>query len=398
MVARVGLRRSGVRRCSGRGRAVRCAAVAAVVALRLVLLPATGAHALGVTDDPSGGRGLEAALLAAVRDAHFEQVLDFGPVEALCPGASTCPSSPGQAREVPNVDVAVIEFDEEGVVRRAADVLSSCDDPSGVVAPVDVAGGPAGSYGVSAVRWRGWDIERFDGGTFDPTTGTQLTTKGWHDQPERTDVDDIVAGREGVPLEFMAPYPASLFKLVVAFRIMRLVDEGVVHLDQDVSWDPTPAAAPVFLELVMELHAGELPTPGGSATASAAPGDDGHNSAPARRHDAAAAGLARRHDHPLRQRLGPVPAEAAVGSRRPSRHACRTAGPGPRQPADQRHRSRHGRGWLPGQIHMTAMDTARLLWLIDGGSGTLWTRPDGTPVPSSILSDELTCRAGEAAR
>src|ERR671926_1089484 len=45
-----------------------------------------------------------------------------------------------------------------------------------------------------------------------------------------------------------------------------------------------------------------------------------------------------------------------------------------------------GRHWYPGQIHMTSMDTARLLWLIEGGAGTLWKRPDGRPVSSSILS------------
>ncbi len=46
-----------------------------------------------------------------------------------------------------------------------------------------------------------------------------------------------------------------------------------------------------------------------------------------------------------------------------------------------------GRNWQPGQIHMTSMDTARLLWLIEGGTGSLWTRPDGRPVSPSILSD-----------
>ncbi|MCA1709499.1 MAG: hypothetical protein LC808_41960 [Actinobacteria bacterium] len=46
----------------------------------------------------------------------------------------------------------------------------------------------------------------------------------------------------------------------------------------------------------------------------------------------------------------------------------------------------NGRNWQPGQIHMTSMDTARLLWLIEGGSGTLWTRPNGAPVRASLLS------------
>jgi hypothetical protein len=45
-----------------------------------------------------------------------------------------------------------------------------------------------------------------------------------------------------------------------------------------------------------------------------------------------------------------------------------------------------GRNWQPGQIHMTSMDTARLLWLIEGGSGTLWIRPDGSPVRATMLS------------
>jgi hypothetical protein len=47
-------------------------------------------------------------------------------------------------------------------------------------------------------------------------------------------------------------------------------------------------------------------------------------------------------------------------------------------------RARH---WRPGKINMTSMDTARLLWLIDGGSGQLWTRPDGGTVSASLLSD-----------
>jgi hypothetical protein len=46
-----------------------------------------------------------------------------------------------------------------------------------------------------------------------------------------------------------------------------------------------------------------------------------------------------------------------------------------------------GGTWLPGMIHMTSMDAARLLWLIDGGNGALWKRPDGGTVLASMLSD-----------
>ena len=36
----------------------------------------------------------------------------------------------------------------------------------------------------------------------------------------------------------MAPYPASLFKLIVAFRIMRLVDLGQLSLDETYTYLP----------------------------------------------------------------------------------------------------------------------------------------------------------------
>jgi len=46
-----------------------------------------------------------------------------------------------------------------------------------------------------------------------------------------------------------------------------------------------------------------------------------------------------------------------------------------------------GRGWQPGQIHMTAFDTVRLLWIIDGGPGELWGGANGQPVTAKLLSD-----------
>jgi hydroxyacylglutathione hydrolase len=36
---------------------------------------------------------------------------------------------------------------------------------------------------------------------------------------------------------------------------------------------------------------------------------------------------------------------------------------------------------------MTALDTARLLWLVEGAPGVLWRRPDGGPVTARVLSD-----------
>jgi hypothetical protein len=50
---------------------------------------------------------------------------------------------------------------------------------------------------------------------------------------------------------------------------------------------------------------------------------------------------------------------------------------------------RTGGNWQPGKIHWTALDTARLLWLIDGApdDDVLWQTPEGDPVTSAELSD-----------
>jgi hypothetical protein len=45
-----------------------------------------------------------------------------------------------------------------------------------------------------------------------------------------------------------------------------------------------------------------------------------------------------------------------------------------------------GGSWQPGQVHMTALDTARLLLLIHGARGVLWRTPDGQRVTARVLS------------
>src|SRR5207237_8886242 len=49
-------------------------------------------------------------------------------------------------------------------------------------------------------------------------------------------------------------------------------------------------------------------------------------------------------------------------------------------------RASNGGNWQDGRLNMTALDTARLFWLIDGGQGTLWRRPGGRPVTAGELS------------
>ena len=122
-------------------------------------------------------------LLNSVREAGFDQVNDFGPIEDFFPsGGAPRIATP------PNVDVAVIELDREGKMQSVADVLLSRDYPNGLKVPIN------SNYGTDAVRWLKWDIDRWNGGTFRVQKGAlrQLTTKGWTTNPDLTPDDDII--------------------------------------------------------------------------------------------------------------------------------------------------------------------------------------------------------------
>ena len=154
--------------------------------LTYILAALLGAMTLGAHAETS----LETAVLKAVRDAHFEGVIDFGAASEGHP-VREHPNLPAQpVAHLPNVNVAVIELDAEGRMVDRAYVLLSRDYPDGLVVPLDK------NAGASSVRFLRWDSERADGGTF-ARDGHQLTTKGWTNKPPLTEADDIVPGREG---------------------------------------------------------------------------------------------------------------------------------------------------------------------------------------------------------
>jgi hypothetical protein len=278
---------------------------------------------------------LESALLMAVRDAQFGRVLDFGPGNENHPVRPAAPVA-----HTPNVDVAVIQLDAAGRYVAAADVLLSRDYPDGQLVLLGK------NTGASLVRFRRWDIDRWNGGTFSEE-GKQLSRKGWTNDPPLTDADDIVPGRTNAPYQFMASYPASLFKLMVAFHVMRMVDAGKVTLDTEYTYrtdltNGEPRRIRNWLEPMITVS-------------------DNHSTY---------ALLKFFHD---RDEIGPLNQEfhdLGLGTLQIN-HT---------RPTD-------GYGWQPGQIHMTAFDTTRLLWIIDGGPGEFWRGANGQPVTAKLLSD-----------
>ena len=284
---------------------------------------------------------LEAALLAAVRAEHFERVIDFGAGNEDRPVKAHLGLAAKQVAHPPNVNVAVIQLDAEGRMMDRACVLLSRDYPDGLIVPLDK------NTGASSVRFLRWDIERSDGGTFARGDGHQLTTKGWTNNPPLTAADDIVPGRTNATYQFMAPYPASLFKSMVAFHVMRMIDAGQLALDTEYSYEvkgakPEPRKIRDWLEPMITVS-------------------DNH---------ATSALLKMLHDKNEIEPLNREFRDLNLGTLQINATSA----------AD-------GKGWQPGQIHMAAHDTARLFWIIDGGPGELWRGTGGQPVTAKLLSD-----------
>jgi beta-lactamase class A len=289
----------------------------------------------------SGGRpsALGDLLLESVRGAGFDQVTDYGPVEDFF-----SPRSAPRIATTPNVDVAVIELDREGEMKAVANVLLSRDYPSGLKVPIN------SNHGTDAVRWLKWDIDRWNGGTFGIQQGElrQLTTKGWVTNPDLTFKDDIVMGSGNAPYRFMAPYPASLFKILVAYHVMTMVDDGTLSLEESYTY---PAPGKGETRAIRDWMDPMITYSDNESTEAL---------------------LKLLHD---RKEIDAMNA----GFRSLSLGTLQINGTNPGT----------GGNWQPGQIHMTALDTARLLWLIDGASDgyVLWESPGGDPITSAELSD-----------
>ena len=283
---------------------------------------------------------LESALLAAVRDAQFENVVDFGAGNEETPVSALRGMAAKKIAHPPNVNVAVLQLDEKGKLVDRAYVILSRDYPNGLVVPLDE------NLGTPGVRFLRWDIDRSNGGKFS-SQGEKLSAKGWTNNPPLTDTDEIVPGRTNAPIIFAAPYPASLFKAMVAFHVLRMIDAGKISLDADYVFE-LPGAKPDARKISGWLDA--MITVSDNLATQAL--------------------LKMFHDKNEIEPLNREFRELNLPTLQINQTDPKT-----------------GRGWDTASINLTAWDIARMFWLVDGGAEKFWNGADGQPVTGKFLSD-----------
>jgi Beta-lactamase enzyme family len=205
-------------------------------------------------------------------------------------------------------------------------VLMSPQYPHGVVVPVDA------DLHTTGVRWRQWD------------------DAGWYTNHAQGTID-VVPGREDAPLDFMLPYPASTLKLMVNFGVLRLVDAGVIGLDDVYQYQPATISSlcgGASSNTIRNYIDASLTQSSNNASCALIKMMWDHNAIDGLNQEFQDLGLETLH---------------LVGT----------------NPVNGGH-------WA-NDITMSSLDTAKLLTVVNGGAGTLWTAPNGQPVTKDVLSD-----------
>ncbi len=269
------------------------------------LMPPLHADAVDPAEPAGGAAGAhgDAGLAAALRQAVL--ALDFGNTPDAKRGGAPL-------AHFPSIDLAVVQFDAGGR-SRAANVLFSREHPQGFVAPV-----APDRAAHRALRFDA-DLQGPGGESIAWAPDADWAALPWAPLPGQPGRDS------GLP-RFVAPYPASLLKLMLAVGLGLAIDDGALP-----GWPG--AALPMVAdsdndatdEVVRVLHRAGTMTGLGARFA--------------------AAGL------PTLQLHGTTPQGGW--------------------------RNRDGAG--VGRIHMTAWDTLRLLWLLDEGAPPPPWLPAGTP-------------------
>lgn len=225
----------------------------------------------------------------------------------------------------PQVDATVIELDRRGRPVSSGTVLMSPAYKNGVAIPVDR------NFTAKDVRWRQWD------------------DKGWYANKGQGTID-VVPGREKATVDHMLNYPASVLKLMVNFGVLRLADQGKVKLDETFGYKPDPVS----------------PLCGGATAKTVRQYID--ESLTWSSNGASCALVKLLHERggidPLNQTFQDLGLQT-----------LQLKGTNPA----------NGGRWS-NSITMSSLDTAKLLALVNGAPGKVWTAPNGKPVTSKVLS------------
>ena len=153
-------------------------------------------------------RSLEQGLRRILRDIRWSRIHDFGPTE------DSFPEGPAPVLNVrPNIDLAVLAFDQNNQLAAAANVLISRDAPKGFIAELSE------NLEATDVVWQRWNQQRWDG------------NEDWAQATSGTRKDQLLRGdAEAGELPFMSPYPASLFAVPLAYFVMEEVERGTLNL------------------------------------------------------------------------------------------------------------------------------------------------------------------------
>ncbi|MFI5954877.1 serine hydrolase [Cryptosporangium sp. NPDC051539] len=285
---------------------------------------------------------LAAGLQRAVDGQQFAQVLDTTPPDSaaaaqlyrteLAPseeksGTVKTLAAAEPIHQTPQLDASVIKLDRSGRPVAAADVLLSPQYPNGKVVALDA------NLFTDQVRWRQWDDA-----TWDDNNGQGTT--------------DVVPGRESAPIDFMSPYPASTLKLMVAFGILRMIDAGELTLKDTYTY--TPVGTPSSLcggarsATTIEQLFDEMITVSSNPSACAL--------------------IKLLHDRAKIDGLNQEFVDLGLPT-------LRLKGTNPNT----------GGTW-GNPVTMSAIDTAKLLLIVNGAPGTLWKTPGGAKVTAAALS------------
>ena len=255
-------------------------------------------------------------LRSALRKIRWSRIHDFGPEENVFPEGPAPVLS-----ERPNLDLAVIALDGEGNHLDAANVIVSRDQPRGLISNLD------DDLSTTNITWQRWNQQRWDG------------DRPWISSPKDLPARERLGSQPSGASEtvFMSPYPASLFKLPLAFFLLEETAAGRIALPDirtKLRQMLTVSSNQATNDLLKILH------------------DNKRIGAMNRRFK--------------RLGLGTIQIEGTDPDT--------------------------GGDWNVGEITMTSMDTAKLLWLIqsdsESASAPLWRQPNGRKPRSKLNNKE----------